>query len=170
MRGIIGQYWSREPAALWLLLAALAYLAVLSMLLAAEDIRSRRLPDRLVLPAYPAAGLLLAAAALAAGEPGRIAGMAGGALALLAGYFLLRVLNPSGLGLGDVKLAGVLGLFLGYAGWIEVAAGTAAAFVLGGFWGLGLVLTGRGTGKTRIAFGPFMLAGAAAALLAPGLQ
>ncbi|MBD7996142.1 prepilin peptidase [Arthrobacter sp. Sa2CUA1] len=170
MWGIVGDYWIQQRAAAWLLLAALGYLAVLAVLLAAEDIRSRRLPDRLVLPAYPAAIGLLSSAAVLAGDPGRLAGMAGGGLALLGGYFLLRVLNPAGLGLGDVKLAGVLGMFLGYAGWMQVAAGTAAGFVLGGIWGLGLILTGRGTGKTRIAFGPFMLAGAAVALLAPGLQ
>jgi leader peptidase (prepilin peptidase)/N-methyltransferase len=170
MWGIVGEYWNQERAAAWLLLAALGYLAVLSILLAMEDVRSRRLPDRLVLPAYPAAGLLLGSAGLAAGDPGRLVGMAGGAVVLLAGYFLLRMISPAGLGLGDVKLAGVLGLFLGYAGWVQVAAGTAAGFVLGGLWGLGLILTGRGTGKTRIAFGPFMLAGAAAALLAPALQ
>ncbi|WP_312180096.1 A24 family peptidase [Arthrobacter sp.] len=170
MWGIVGEYWSQDRAAAWFLLAALGYLAVLSVLLAVEDIRSHRLPDRLVLPAYPAAGLLLCAAGLAAGEPGRLAGMASGAVVLLAGYFLLRVISPAGLGLGDVKLAGVLGLFLGYAGWMQVAAGAAAGFVLGGIWGLGLILAGRGTGKTRIAFGPFMLAGAAVALLAPALQ
>lgn len=170
MWGIIGQYWVQDRPAAWLLLAALAYLAVLSLQLAAEDIRTRRLPNRLVLPAYPAAGLLLGAAALVAGEPRRLAGMAAGGAVLLAGYFLLRVISPAGLGLGDVKLAGVLGLFLGFAGWGHVAAGAAAGFVLGGIWGLGLVLTGRGTGKTRIAFGPFMLAGAAVVLAAPGLQ
>ncbi|MBD8043142.1 prepilin peptidase [Arthrobacter sp. Sa2BUA2] len=170
MWGIVGDYWLQERAAAWLLLAALGYLSGLSVLLAVEDIRSRRLPDRLVLPAYPAAVLLLSSAALAAGDPGRLAGMAGGGLAMLAGYFLLRLISPAGLGLGDVKLAGVLGIFLGYAGWTHVVAGTAAGFVLGGLWGLGLILTGRGTGKTRIAFGPFMLAGAAVVLLAPGLQ
>ncbi|MFZ3454158.1 prepilin peptidase [Arthrobacter sp. 7Tela_A1] len=170
MWGIVGEYWVRSSFAAWLLLAALGYLAVLSLRLASEDLRTRRLPNRLVLPAYPVSSLLLGAAALAAGEPGRLAGMAFGAAGLLAGYFLLRLINPGGLGLGDVKLAGVLGLFLGYAGWSHVLAGAAAGFVLGGIWGLWLVLSGRGTGKTRIAFGPFMLAGAAVVLAAPGLQ
>ncbi|MCC3282305.1 MULTISPECIES: prepilin peptidase [Arthrobacter] len=170
MWGIVGEYWVRNSFAAWLLLAALGYFVVLSLRLAGEDLRTRRLPNRLVLPAYPASSLLLGAAALAAGEPGRLAGMAFGAAALLAGYFLLRLISPGGLGLGDVKLAGVLGLFLGYAGWGHVLAGAAAGFVLGGIWGLGLVLSGRGTGKTRIAFGPFMLAGAALVLAAPGLQ
>jgi leader peptidase (prepilin peptidase)/N-methyltransferase len=64
-----------------------------------------------------------------------------------------------------VKLAGVLGLYLGFAGWTAVVAGTAGAFVLGGLWGVVLLATGRGTAKTAIPFGPFMLAGAWGALL-----
>ena len=170
MWGILGEYWSGARPAALLLIAALGYFAVLAWQLARTDIRTRRLPDKWVLPAYPASAALLGSAALAAGEPGRLAGMAGGGLTLLLGYFLLRLASPSGLGLGDVKLAGVLGLYLGFAGWGHVLAGAATGFVLGGLWGLGLVLSGRGTGRTRIAFGPFMLAGAALALAVPGLE
>ncbi|MSR98259.1 prepilin peptidase [Arthrobacter sp. BL-252-APC-1A] len=170
MWGIVGEYWDQSRPAAWLVLVALGYFAVLAWKLARTDIQSRRLPDRLVLPAYPAAAVLLGSAALVGGDAGRLAGMAGGGFLLLAGYFLLRVLSPSGLGLGDVKLAGVLGLYLGFAGWSHVLAGAAAGFVLGGLWGLGLVLTGKGTGKTRIPFGPFMLAGTALALAVPGLE
>ncbi|MBF4993068.1 prepilin peptidase [Arthrobacter gandavensis] len=170
MWGILGEYWA-GPRLSWLLLAAaLGYLLVLAGKLTAADIRTRRLPDRLVVPAYPVSAVLLGAAALNAGDPGRFAGMALGGLALVSGYLLLRLASPSGLGLGDVKLAGVLGLYLGFAGWSFLVAGAAAGFVLGGLWGLGLVVSRRGTGKTRIAFGPFMLAGALLALAVPGLQ
>ena len=64
--------------------------------------------------------------------------LAGGA-ALWLFYFLLRALYPPGMGFGDVKLAGVLGMYLGFLGWPHVFAGTLAAFVLGGLWSLGLL-------------------------------
>ena len=170
MWGILGEYLSGPWLSALLLLAALGYLVVLAWKLSAADIRTRRLPDRLVLPAYPVSALLLGAAALTAGEPGRLVSMALGGVLLLFGYVLLRFASPAGLGLGDVKLAGVLGLYLGFAGFSYLLAGAAAGFVLGGMWGLILVASRRGTGKTRIAFGPFMLAGALLALAVPGLE
>ena len=96
--------------------------------------------------------------------------MAAAGAALWMAYFLLRLANPAGLGFGDVKLAGVLGLYLGFLGWEVVLAGTFAAFLLGGGWGVWLILSRRGTARTSIAFGPFMLAGAALAMVLPGLQ
>ncbi|MCC3277179.1 MULTISPECIES: prepilin peptidase [unclassified Arthrobacter] len=172
MAGTLADYWTAPGGmhAGWLLGLALAWFTVLAVRLSAADIRTRRLPDALVLPSYPVAGALLAAAALAVGESGRIAGMLLGAAGLGAGFFVLRLLNPSGLGLGDVKLAGLLGLYLGFLGPGHVLAGTMAAFVFGGIWGLGLILSRRGTASSTLPFGPFMLLGAAAAMLAPGLQ
>ena len=88
--------------------------------------------------------------------------VAGGAVLWLF-YFVLRLVYPPGMGFGDVKLAGVLGMYLGYLGWPHVFAGTFAAFLLGGMWSIGLLALRRGTLKSAIPFGPFMLAGAAAA-------
>ena len=174
MLGIMGEYRAVGGAgswlAFWLLSAALGYFLVLAVRLAGIDIREHRLPNRLVLPAYPAAFVLLSAAALAAGEPTRISSMLMAGAGLWGGYFLLRLISPAGMGFGDVKLAGVLGLYLGFAGWSHAVAGTVAAFVLGGLWGLGLILSRRGTARTAIPFGPFMLAGACLALLLPALQ
>jgi leader peptidase (prepilin peptidase)/N-methyltransferase len=64
------------------------------------------------------------------------------------------------MGLGDVKLAGVLGLYLGWLGWSSVLVGTFAGFLLGGVLGVALLLVRRASGRTAIPFGPFMLAGA----------
>jgi leader peptidase (prepilin peptidase)/N-methyltransferase len=64
------------------------------------------------------------------------------------------------MGLGDVKLAGVLGLFLGYLGWGQLAAGAAAGFVLGGLFGAVLMLLRRARRGSGIPFGPWMLVGA----------
>jgi leader peptidase (prepilin peptidase) / N-methyltransferase len=141
-------------------LIAYAGFAVLSVVLAVVDVRTHRLPDRLVLPAYPAAAVLLSAAALLAGEPGRLLATLGGAIVLFAFYLALGMLRPGAMGGGDVKLAGVTGAFLGFLGWETVFAGALAGFVLGGIFGLALLVLRRARRDTRIAFGPFLLAGA----------
>jgi leader peptidase (prepilin peptidase)/N-methyltransferase len=90
----------------------------------------------------------------------------GGAAAMFAFYFLLAFVYPSGMGFGDVKLAGVLGMYLGFLGWTEVLVGTFAGFLVGGAVGAVLVVT-RGAGrKSMIPFGPSMLVGAWIAVLA----
>ncbi len=88
-----------------------------------------------------------------------------GGLVLFAGYFLLAVLIPGGMGFGDVKLAGVLGLMLGWLGWGSVITGTVLAFIYGGIGSLGLLAIRRASRTTRVAFGPFMLAGALTILM-----
>lgn len=74
-------------------------------------------------------------------------------------FLLLWVLHPSGLGYGDVRLSGVLGIALGHLGWAELLVGTYVAFLLGGLVGGLLALLGGGR-RSGFAFGPFMVAGA----------
>jgi len=149
---------------------ALAYalFAVASIRLTVIDLKSHRLPDALVLPLYPLTLVLFAIAGLAAGQgaPLVTALLGGGVLFLL--YAALRMLG-GGIGGGDVKLAGVVGVVLGHTGWPAVLIGTAAAFVLGGAAALLLLATGRATRTTRIAFGPYLLGGAWLALAASTL-
>ena len=174
MMGILADYYGQDrmgtSLAVVLLGAALGWFALVAVRLAVTDIRTHRLPNAVVLPSYPVAGLLLGGAAAGGGEPVRIAGMLLGAAALWGGFFLLRLVNPAGLGFGDVKLAGLLGLYLGFLGPGQVLAGVVAAFVFGGVWGLILIISRRGTGATAVAFGPFLFLGAAVAMAAPGLQ
>ncbi len=75
----------------------------------------------------------------------------------------LRV--PEGDGFGDVKLAGLLGLYLGWVGWGALAVGSFAAFVLGGVFSVGLLMLRRAGRKTGIPFGPWMLLGAAVGIV-----
>jgi leader peptidase (prepilin peptidase)/N-methyltransferase len=75
-------------------------------------------------------------------------------------YLVMAVAYPRGMGFGDVKLAGVLGLFLGWLGWAPLAVGASLAFLLGGIFGVVVILIRRGGRKTAIPFGPWMLAGA----------
>ena len=70
----------------------------------------------------------------------------------------LLVVYPRGMGFGDVKLAGVLGLYLGWFGWGALVVGWFAAFLLGGLFSVGLLLAGRAGRKSGIPFGPWMLA------------
>jgi leader peptidase (prepilin peptidase) / N-methyltransferase len=151
-------------------LPAFLLLALLAPALAVIDLRWRRLPDPLTLPAYPAAALLLAAGALATPGGARhfLSALAGLAAAWLF-FALLALVHPAGLGWGDVKLAGVLGLYLGWLGAAVVAAGLLGAFVLAALAGLGLIAAGRATRKSQIPFGPFMLASAIAVIAASGL-
>ena len=151
-------------------LPAFLLLAALAPALAVIDLRWRRLPDPLTLPAYPVAALLLAVGALAipGGPRHLLSALAGMAAAWLL-FALLAFVHPAGLGWGDVKLSGVLGLYLGWLGAAAVATGLLGAFVLAALAGLGLIAAGRATRKSQIPFGPFMLASAIAVIAASGL-
>ena len=152
-------------------LPAFLLLAALAPVLTVTDLRWRRLPDPLTLPAYPAAALLLAAGALAVPGGTRQFLTALGGLAAAGLFFaLLALIHPGGLGWGDVKLSGVLGLYLGWLGAAAVAAGLLGAFVLAALTGLGLIASGRATRKSQLPFGPFMLASAIAVIAASGLS
>jgi leader peptidase (prepilin peptidase) / N-methyltransferase len=147
------------------LLPALLYLAAISIALTMIDLELRRLPNAIVLPSYPVAAVLLTLAALAQGEPGRLVGAAIAGASLYAFYFLLLLVYPRGMGFGDVKLAGVLGLYLGWFGWEYAVCGAFFGFLLGGVFGLLLMVLGRAGRKTLIPFGPYMIVGAWLALI-----
>ncbi|MFE3475160.1 prepilin peptidase [Streptomyces bacillaris] len=143
----------------WLLLAPVA------VLLATVDRRVHRLPDPLTLPLAAATVLVLGGAALLPGHAGSwTSGLLGGAV--LGGFYLLLFLiNPNGMGFGDVKLALALGVALGWYGWAVLFLGGFAGFLFGAAYGLGLVLLRRAGRRTGIPFGPFMIAGALTGLL-----
>ncbi|MFF7009833.1 prepilin peptidase [Streptomyces fimicarius] len=140
-------------------------LAPVAVLLAVVDRRVHRLPDPLTLPLAAAAVLLLGGAALLPGHAGSwTSGLLGG-LALGGFYFLLFLINPNGMGFGDVKLALALGVALGWYGWTVLFLGGFAGFLFGAAYGLCLVLLRRAGRRTGIPFGPFMIAGALTGLL-----
>lgn len=143
----------------WLLLAPVA------VLLATVDRRVHRLPDPLTLPLAAAAVLLLGGAALLPGHAGSWTSALLGGLALGGFYFLLFLINPNGMGFGDVKLALALGVALGWYGWEVLFLGGFAGFLFGAAYGLGLVLLRRAGRRTGIPFGPFMIAGALTGIL-----
>jgi leader peptidase (prepilin peptidase) / N-methyltransferase len=146
-------------------LPAYLYLAGVGVALAVIDLEHRRLPNSLTLPSYAVGIGLLGIAALVRWEGDAALRALGGMAALFAFYYLLALVNPGGMGYGDVKLAGVLGLYLGWLGWAQVLLGTFLAFLVSALTGLGLIAAGRATLKSALPFGPFMLAGALLAVL-----
>lgn len=144
----------------WLVLVAFLYLASISIALTLIDLDTHRLPNAIVLPAYIVLGVLFAAACVFGAPWEALLRAAIGGAVLYAFYFVLRLARPGGMGGGDVKLAGVLGMALGWIGWGALVVGAFAAFVLGGLFGIALMLMRRAGRKTAIPFGPWMIAGA----------
>jgi len=151
------------------LLVDVVYLGALiwSLVLVHLDLRVRRLPDLLVLPAYPVAAAALVACSAVTGRWWALAEAAACAGAGVAAFTLLALYSPGsgGLGLGDVKLAGVLAALLGWLDWRAAAVGLGAGFVLGGLVAAVLLATRRADRRSHIAFGPAMVAGAYLACL-----
>jgi len=147
-------------------LPAYLYFAAIGIALAMIDIELKRLPNRIVLPSYPVLGLLLAGAAVADGDGWRLVRAVLAAAALFGFFVVLSLVYPSGMGFGDTKLAGVLGLVLGYLSWSAVLVGTFTGFLLGALVGVVVLASGRGNRKTALPFGPFLIGGALIALFA----
>jgi leader peptidase (prepilin peptidase)/N-methyltransferase len=150
----------------WELPAFLA-LAVVAVLLTLVDLRHHLLPDRVVLPGLGAGAALLAVAAAA--EPAWPALLRAvlGAVALFLAFLVLALISPGGLGMGDVKLAALLGLYLGWLGWPAVLVGAAAAFVVQALVALVLLAARRVGRRSDLPFGPSMLVGTALAVALP---
>ncbi|MCT9821613.1 prepilin peptidase [Microbacterium sp. W1N] len=151
-----------EGGALAFALIAIAflYLAAISIALTMIDLDTRRLPNAIVLPSYVVLAVLFTGACLAGAPWEALLRAAVGGAALFAFYWVLRFAKPGGMGGGDVKLAGVLGMALGWVGWGTLIVGAFAAFLVGGVIGIGMMLAHRATRKTAIPFGPFMVLGA----------
>jgi leader peptidase (prepilin peptidase)/N-methyltransferase len=158
--GVIDAAGSLGIFAAVLLGVAYLWLGAVSIALTAIDLETHRLPNTLVLPGYGIAFLALGVPALLAQDFGRVAIMAAGAVILFGFYLLLALAWPGGMGLGDVKLAGVLGAFLGFSGWAALAVGAFGAFLLGGLLSVVLLATRVVSRKSGIPFGPWMIAGA----------
>jgi leader peptidase (prepilin peptidase)/N-methyltransferase len=148
-------------AGTWAEALAFAPLALAAALLLVIDLADRRLPDVIVTPMYPILFVGLAVAAAVDGGWADFWRAAAAGAVLLCAYFVLAYISPSGLGLGDVKLAGVLGGFLGWFGWSNVLIGTAMGFILGGLFALVMLALRRASLTSHLAFGPWMLIGAA---------
>ena len=149
--------WTAElPAYLWV--------GAIGVAMAYVDLREHRLPDPLSAASLVGGGSLLAVAAAATGALGAYGRAWLAAAAMFAAFLVLAWVRPADLGLGDVKLAGILGLMLGWQGWGVVVVGAFLGFLFGGLAGVGLMLAGRADRRTAIPFGPLLLLGALVAV------
>jgi len=141
-------------------LVAFLYLAAISVTLTLIDLDTHKLPNSIVLPSYLVGGVLLGAASVITHDWVQLVTMLAGAAALFVLYFAIALISPRGMGFGDVKLAGVLGLYLAHLGIAQLVVGAFAAFLLGGLFAIVLLALRRVARTSGIPFGPWMLAGA----------
>jgi leader peptidase (prepilin peptidase) / N-methyltransferase len=141
-------------------LPAYLVLAAASLALAEIDLDTQRLPVLVVAPTFVAGLVLLGAASWLGHDPASAVRAALGAAALWLLYRTLHAVYPKGMGYGDVRLAGVLGLYLAWLGWDRLVVGAFLGFLLGGVLGIVFILAGRARMKTQIPYGPYMVAGA----------
>ncbi|WP_308798643.1 prepilin peptidase [Agromyces silvae] len=144
--------------------AVLVFLAAATVL-ALVDLRERRLPNRVTGPAFVVVAVLLTAAAMASGAWAALLWAVLGGAAMFVTYLLVALASPAAMGMGDVKLAGLIGLVLGWFGFDAWLIGLLAAFVLGGSVAIIALALRRVTLRTSIPFGPSMLAGALLSVL-----
>jgi leader peptidase (prepilin peptidase)/N-methyltransferase len=146
-------------------LPAFLYAGAIGVALALIDFDIKKLPDRIVLPSYLVVLGLLAVPAVAHGDWHSYVRALLGMAALYGFFYVLWFVYPKGMGFGDVKLAGVLGLLLGWLSWGALIVGAFFGFVLGGVVGGAFMMAKRVRRGSHIPFGPFMLAGALLAVL-----
>lgn len=149
----------------WALPAFCLFFAAL-LAIALIDLDHFIVPNRIVFPMLAISLPLLALAALLEGEWGPLVTGIVGALLASNGLFVINLINPRGMGMGDVKLALLLGLFLGWLGLGHVALGLFLGFLFGAVGGILLIALGVKTRKDPVPFAPFLAAGAVTTVLA----
>lgn len=143
-------------------LEAVVYAAFFWVLVALTviDLEFKLLPNRVVFPALIAGAAALTVAALIEGEPSNLRDAALGALVFGGFLFLVAFIYPAGMGGGDVKLAFLLGMFLGYVGGVGVTlVGMFLSFLLGAVIGVIVMVATGGGRKLAVPFGPFLAGG-----------
>ncbi|MCY0931695.1 A24 family peptidase [Streptomyces sp. H27-H1] len=154
---------ARPELAAWLLLAPF------TVLLCFVDRAVHRLPHVLTLPLAATTAVALGGAALFTGTGGSWTRALLGGFVLGALYLVLHLINPRGMGFGDVTLSLTVGQILGWYGWSVLFAGTFAAFLAGTVHGYARIALRRAERTSPIAFGPFMAGGALAGVICAGL-
>ena len=128
------------------------------------DIRHRKIPNRIVYPGVlVSAGFIVVADVAGSELEAARAGI--GLLAYGAGMLIVALVSPRGMGMGDVKLAGWIGLVCGSLGLAYVGVAAGAGIVLGAIGAIAALVGGAGR-KSAIPFGPYLAAGAAVSVTA----
>lgn len=148
-------------------LLAYSALALIGVRLAMIDLAELRLPTALVLPLYPMIVGFLGLAAVIDGTYLDLLRAAAGMIALPASYLTVALMSGGGIGGGDIRLAGPVGLVLAWESWTAVIVGTVFAFVYANIATLVRIANGRANRHTRVPFGPAMLGGMFTAVIVP---
>lgn len=146
-------------------LPAYLWFAGVGLALVLTDLDVHRLPNRILYPSTLVGAALLLVAAIADGDLASFGRALAGASLYFAIFLALALVARGGFGLGDVKLAFFLGLFLTYRSWEVLGAGVALGIAIGGVVAIALLLAGRATRKAKIPFGPAMIFGSYLALV-----
>jgi leader peptidase (prepilin peptidase)/N-methyltransferase len=148
----------------WVIPAYLVFTATL-LAVALIDLEHFIVPNRIVFPVAAASVPLLAIGLVDGDHGGDFMRALIGAFVAFGALFALHIISPRGMGMGDVKLAFVLGLYLGWLGWGQVALGLFLGFVLGAVAGVFLIVTRLRSRRDHLPFAPFLAAGAMATVL-----
>lgn len=149
----------------WPVLLAFLTFGGATLALGLIDLDHQLIPNRLLFPAMGIAGLLLTTGALADGAGGALLRGLAGAAAYFVGLLLFALVARGGFGMGDVKLALLLGLFLAYIGWGELALGSILAVLLGGVASALLLATRVMKRDSKFAYGPYLIVGSWVAII-----
>ncbi len=160
-----GLAWSLGGLAAGALLPAYLLLAAVGVALFWIDLDVHRLPEGLTLPTIPALVVLLALTSLTTGDWAALGRAVACGVGCWLVYLAIALISPGGLGLGDATLGGLVSVPLGYLAWGAPVVAFLAAFVVSGLVSLVGLALGRLKLKSDIAFGPFILLGAAVAIV-----
>ena len=147
---VIGTRWVL-PAFLWFVAVTLA----LSLI----DFDTKRIPNRILFPGAVVGVVLLGGGAALDGALAAYGRSWLAAMAYFGGFLLLALIYPPGFGMGDVKLAFMLGMFSGFVAWASLAASVFLAIMVGGVLSIGALVTRRAGRKDHIPFGPSLVVG-----------
>jgi leader peptidase (prepilin peptidase)/N-methyltransferase len=140
-------------------------LSILCVVIVVVDLLEQRIPNRALIWGYPVVLLTLAAVTLLSGDAGALLRAVVSGVAYLGLYFSLALIRPTGMGMGDVKFSGMLGIALGYVSLNVALVGLVAGFVFGAIFGLGVLSLRKNAPKTAmIPFAPAMACGAFVAI------
>ena len=149
-----------------LVVATICFFSSALIVLSVIDIDTRKLPRKIIYVAAPFSFAALVVAALVEGEPTKVMTMVLSALLGGAVFGIIHLARPKAMGMGDVRLAGYIGLNLGYFGVGAAVDFLYGAFLFGAIFGVLFALVKSKSMRITIPFGPFMALGAFVALFA----